>query len=155
YLPVLDLIRKGFGITEVDGPELAEEKIRSVLRTLSLDAEDAVPYLLSLLGFKEGTSQLEHLSPEAVKERTFETLRRVTVRATQNRPLIIAVADLHWIDRTSEELLVSLAEGLAEAPVLLVTTHRSGYSAPWIEKPYVTRIALAPLSPADSLTLAQ
>jgi DNA-binding NtrC family response regulator/tetratricopeptide (TPR) repeat protein len=155
YLPVLDLIQRGFGITEADGHEAVAAKIGAVLDGLRLDREESAPYLLSLLGFKEETTRLERLSPEAVKARTFETLKRVTLRATQSRPLIIAVEDLHWIDRTSEQLLASLAEGLPGAPVLLIATHRAGYRSPWIEKSYATQIALPPLSTEESMALAQ
>lgn len=155
YLPFLDLIRKGFGLTEADGPEPTTEKIRSGLEALRLPFGESLPYLLNLLGFKDETRALERLSPEAVKANTFETLRRVTLRANQARPLIIALEDLHWIDRTSEELFASLTEGLSGTPLLLVTTYRSGYRPPWIEKSYATQIALPPLSPEDSLRLAQ
>ena len=155
YLPVLDLIRKGFGITEEDGHEEAAGKIGAVLDTMHLDREESAPYLLNLLGFKEGARRLERLSPEAVKVRTFETLKRVTLGVTQSRPVIIAIEDLHWIDRASEELLASLAEGLPGASVLLVATHRAGYRPPWIEKSYATQIALPPLSAEESTALAQ
>jgi len=155
YLPFLDLIRRGFGLTEADGPEATTEKIRSGLDALRLPPEESLPYLLNLLGFKDETRAVERLSPEAVKANTFETLRRVTTQANRARPLIIAVEDLHWIDRTSEELFASLAEGLPGTPLLLVTTYRSGYRPPWIEKPYATELALTPLSPEDSLRLAQ
>jgi len=155
YLPVLDLIRKGFGIVDTDRAEVVADKIGSVLDALHLDRDDSAPYLLNLLGFKEGTKQLEHLSPEAVKARTFETLKRVTLRAAQNRPIIIAVEDLHWIDRTSEELLASLAEGLPGGPVLLVTTYRTGYRPPWVTKAYASQIALPPLSAEESRSLVR
>jgi DNA-binding NtrC family response regulator/tetratricopeptide (TPR) repeat protein len=155
YLPFLDLIRKGFGLTEADGPETTTEKIRAGLDALRLPPEESLPYLLNLLGFKDETRGLERLSPEAVKANTFETLRRVTLRANQARPLIIAVEDLHWIDRTSEELFASLIEGLPRIPLLLLTTYRAGYRPPWIEKSYATQIALPPLSPDESLRLAQ
>ena len=155
YLPALDLIRRGFGIAEGDGAEETARKIGLGLDALHLDREESAPYLLRLLGFKEGTERLERLSPEAVKSRTFETLKRVTLRATQRRPLIIAVEDLHWADRTSEELFASLAETLTGAPVLLVATHRPGYRPPWIERSYATQIALPPLSEEESLALAQ
>jgi len=155
YLPVLDLIRRGFGITDLDGPEAATDKIGTVLDTLRLDREESTPYLLGLLGFKDGTKRLERLSPEAVRTRTFDTLTRIVQHATQRRPLIIAVEDLHWTDRASEELLASLAERLPGVPVLLVTTYRPGYRPPWIEKSYATQIALAPLSAEESLTMAQ
>jgi len=155
YLPFLDLIRKGFGLTEADGPEVTTEKIRAGLDALRLPPEESLPYLLNLLGFKDETRALERLSPEAVKANTFETLKRVTLRANQARPLIIAMEDLHWIDRTSEELFASLMEGLPRTPLLLVTTYRAGYRPPWIEKSYATQIALPPLSAEDSLRLAQ
>jgi transcriptional regulator with AAA-type ATPase domain/tetratricopeptide (TPR) repeat protein len=155
YLPVLEVIRKGFGITDLDGPEIAADKFGSVLDTLHLDREESVPYLMSLLGFKDGTGRLERLSPEAVRARTFDTLTRIVQHATRSRPLIIAVEDLHWIDRASEELLASLVERLPGVPVLLVTTYRPGYRPPWIEKSYATQIALAPLSVEESLTMAQ
>jgi DNA-binding NtrC family response regulator/tetratricopeptide (TPR) repeat protein len=155
YSPVIDLIRQGFAITDVDGPEVVAEKIRMGLGVLGLARDEWVPYLLHLLGFKEGTRQLERLSPEAVRARTFEALRQITLRANQNRPLIIAVEDLHWIDRASEDLFASLAESLPGAPVLLVTTYRPGYGPPWIGKSYATQIALSPLSREESRTLAQ
>jgi transcriptional regulator with AAA-type ATPase domain/tetratricopeptide (TPR) repeat protein len=155
YLPVLDLIRKGFGIIETDGVEAVEEKIGAVLDRLRLDRDESAPYLLSLLGFKEGAKRLEHLSPEAVKARTFETLKRVTLQAARSRPIIVGVEDLHWIDRTSEELLASLAESLPGAPVLVVTTCRPGYRPPWIRKPYASEIALPPLSSEESMALAE
>jgi transcriptional regulator with AAA-type ATPase domain/tetratricopeptide (TPR) repeat protein len=155
YLPFLDLIRKGFGLTEADGPEVATEKIRAGLDALRLHPEESLPYLLNLLGFKDETRALERLSPEAVKANTFETLKRVTLRANQARPMIIAVEDLHWIDRTSEELFASLIEGLPRTPLLMITTYRAGYRPPWIEKSYATQIALPPLSPEESLRLAQ
>ena len=155
YLPVLDLIRQGFGLTEADPPGLIAEKIHAGLEILKLASEELDPYLLRLLGFKEGTELLERLSPEAVKARSFDALRRITVRANQIRPMIIAVEDLHWIDRTSEELLATLAEGLPGTPVLLVVTYRSGYRPPWSDKSYATQIPLSPLSSEESRTLTR
>jgi transcriptional regulator with AAA-type ATPase domain/tetratricopeptide (TPR) repeat protein len=155
YLPIIDLIRKSFGITEAHGPDVAADKIRSVLHALGLDPHECTPSLMSLLGFKEGTAQLAGVSPEAAKARTFETVRRVTLAAARHRPLIIAVEDVHWIDRASEELLATVAEGLPVAPVLLITTQRPGYRAPWIEKSYASQVALPPLSPEESLRIAR
>src|SRR5262249_17019698 len=118
YLPFLHLIPEGLRLPQPDGPEVPPEKIRAGLDALRLPPEESLPYLLNLLGFKEETKGLERLSPEAVKANTFETLRRVTLRANQARPLIIAVEDLHWIDRTSEELFASLMESLPRTPLL-------------------------------------
>src|SRR5205814_10521273 len=155
YLPFPDLIRKGFGLSEADGPELTAEKIRFGLDALRLPPEESLPYLLNLLGFKDETRALERLSPEAVKANTFETLKRVTLRANQARPLIITLEDLHWIDRTSEELFASLIEGLARIPLLLVTTYRPGYRPPGSRSPTPRRSPLPPLPRKTARPLAR
>ena len=38
-----------------------------------MDVEASAPYLLQLLGVKEGTESLAALSPEAIKTQTFGT----------------------------------------------------------------------------------
>jgi predicted ATPase len=41
------------------------------------------------------------------------------------RPLVLAIEDLHWADRSTLDLLAFLVANLAEAPVVLVATYRS------------------------------
>jgi predicted ATPase len=98
----------------------------------------------------DGAAALGHLSPEGIKVRIFETLKTWSLNGSQQRPIIFAVEDLHWIDRSSEEYLASLAESLAGAQILLVCTWRHGYQPPWGEHSYVTQLALRRLSPADA-----
>ena len=155
YLPVLDLIRQGFGITEGDAPEAVTETIRLRLEALRVPPEESLPYLLNLLGSREGTEELGRLSPEAVKARTFQTLQRITLHANQDRPFIMGVEDLQWIDKTSEQLLAVLIEALRGAPVLFVATYRPDYQPPWIGKSFATQIALPPLSSEESLALVR
>jgi tetratricopeptide (TPR) repeat protein len=77
----------------------------------------------------------------------------MSLRATRRRPLILAVEDLHWIDKTSEEYLASFVESLPGTRILLLTTYRPGYRPPWMGKSYVTQLALQPLSDQDGLTV--
>jgi predicted ATPase len=50
------------------------------------------------------------LDPRQKRERTFEAIRDLFVKISRERPLIIAVEDLHWIDGTSEDFLDYLIE---------------------------------------------
>jgi tetratricopeptide (TPR) repeat protein len=59
------------------------------------------------------------------------------------------------MDRTSEEFFTSLADAVAAAPVLMVTTYRPGYRPPWMAKSYATEMALQPLALDDSLALVR
>jgi len=61
----------------------------------------------------------------------FETIRAMTLKEAQGRPLVLVVEDLHWIDKSSEELLSYLADNIAAARVLLILTHRLDYQNPF------------------------
>ena len=153
YLPLLDLLRSHCDITEVDSPEGITEKMRIGLQDVALEQEEYAPYLLHLLGVPAGTEPLALLTPEAVKARTFATLRQMHLNSSQRQPLILIVEDLHWIDETSEEYLAALVESLAGAPLLVLGTYRVGYHLPWLDKSYTTQLTLRRLSPQDSLTV--
>jgi len=91
------------------------------------------------------------LSPEAIRTRTFDTLKQMSLQGSQQRPLIVEIEDLHWIDTTSETYLASLAESLPSASIMLLTTYRPGYQPSWLAKSYATQIALRSLVAHDGL----
>jgi class 3 adenylate cyclase/predicted ATPase len=153
YHPIVDLLCANCAITETDRPDAVSEKVRVALREVGMDAEESTPYLLQLLGVQGETASLAHLTPEAIRTRTFETLRQMSLKGSQQRPLIFEIEDLHWIDKTSEDYLASLVESLAGTAIMLLTTYRPGYRPPWIEKSYATQISLHSLAPQDGLAV--
>jgi class 3 adenylate cyclase len=151
YIPILDIIRQNLDIEETDSEDAIIAKVRSGIEEVRLDAEEWGPILLLFLGVRQGTETLNALTPETVKARTFEMLRQLSLAGSRRRPLIFAIEDLHWIDKTSEEYLASLVENLSGASILLVSTYRPGYRPAWLEKSFATQISLRPLSSSDSL----
>jgi class 3 adenylate cyclase len=134
YLPIIDIIRSNCGILENDTPDTITKKVHLGLEEIGLEAEKAAPYLMHLLGLRDGTERIAGLSAEAIKARTFETLRQMAIAGSLRRPLVFAVEDAHWIDQTSQEFLDSLAENVGGARVLLLATFRPGYRPPWVDK---------------------
>ena len=155
YLPVLEVLRQNFGITEVHGPGTISDKVRAGLAGVGLDAEEWSPYLLQLLGVKEGTERLATLSPEAIKARTLEAMRQLSFKASRQRPVVFALEDLQWIDKPSEECVAGMVEALAGTPTLFLATYRPGYRPGWMDKSYATQIALQPLSEGDSMAVVR
>jgi class 3 adenylate cyclase/tetratricopeptide (TPR) repeat protein len=153
YLPVLDILRQSCGITETDGPEAIGQKVEWAMNEVGVDPSEAAPYLLYLLGIPTGTEKIAALSPQALKSRSAELLRQLTLKESRRRPLVILAEDLQWIDKTSEEYTSSLVDSVIGAPVLMVLTYRPGYQPPWMKKSYATQIGLAQLSAADSLAV--
>jgi DNA-binding NtrC family response regulator/tetratricopeptide (TPR) repeat protein len=155
YLPIIEMLRQNCRIGESDGPEVIAERVRAGVRAVGMDADAAAPYLLHLLGVKEGTEQLADLAPEAVQSRTFQVMWQLSLEGSRRRPLILALEDIHWIDRASEAYLDSLVESLAGAAILLVLTYRPGSRPRWIEKSYATQISLQPLDPEESFAVVR
>jgi predicted ATPase len=155
YHPLLDVLRHHCGISETDSPETIIEKVRFALQEVAMDAEESAPYLLQLLGVKEGTERLAPLTPEALRNRTFDTLKQMSLKGSQQRPLIFEIEDLHWIDHTSQDYLASFVESLPGAAMLLLTTYRPGYHPPWVENSYVTQVSLHNLASQDALIVVR
>jgi tetratricopeptide (TPR) repeat protein len=155
YLPVLGLLRQLCGITDRDSPDAITAKIHAFLRHIELIPEATAPYLLHLLGLSEGTQALAVLSPEAIRMRMFATLRQVCLQNSRQRPLIMTIENLHWVDTTSEAFFTALVDDLTGAPLLVLATYRPGYRPLWLDKSYATQIALRPLSPDESQSLVQ
>lgn len=155
YLPLLYMLRNAWKISEADDSGAVATKVHAALAKAEVNPEASLPYLLRLLGVREGTEGLSDLSPQALQERTFRILRRVIRNARQGGLAVVEIEDLHWIDKASEEFLAFLVEGVASARMLLLLTYRSGYRPPWIEKSYATQITLRRLTDEESQVVLQ
>ena len=155
YHPIIDMLRHQCDLTDTDDPATLAAKVRQRLDDIEMDAALSAPYLLHLLGVKEGTEALDMLTPEAVKSRIFDTLRQMSLKGSQQCPLMLVIEDVHWVDQTSEDYLTSLVESLADSAILLLTTSRPEYRPPWSEQSYATHILLPHLAPQDALTVVR
>lgn len=155
YLPILDLVRQLLGITRLDPVERIRQKIFEGLQQLEMTSTEWAPSLLYVLEVPDETGQLATLSPQALKRRIFETLHELFLRQSRHHPLLLAIENSHWIDATSAEYLTELVERLIGSPLFLIVTTRPGYRVPWLDKSYVTQIALQPLSPPESRRVIQ
>jgi len=151
YLLILDILRSNCGIIENDSREAIAEKLGSGLMRAGIDPEQDGPVLRHLLGIEDLSGSPLLSNPEAVKGTTFEVFRKLTIKLALERPLILVLEDLHWIDKISEEFLGFLAENTPNARVLLLASYRPGYRPPWIDKSYAGQIPLQPLSRDDSI----
>ena len=87
------------------------------------------------------------------EEKTFKAIRDVLIRASQERTLVIAVEDIHWIDRTSEKLLDYLIGWLASERILLILLYRPEYTNQWESKSYYRNTDLNQLTAQSSAEL--
>jgi predicted ATPase len=58
----------------------------------------------------------------------FQSFSAALARAARSRPQLLILEDLHWADESTLALLIYLAIRIAQLPVVIIGTYRSGYS---------------------------
>jgi predicted ATPase len=142
YGPVLEVLRTEFHIEEGDNSLQIQEKLRHGIQHLDPSLEPLLPFLEAIFALPGADDALRHLDRQHRRQQTLEAIRAVIAAASHHRPLVLVCENLHWIDQTSEDLLAFLAGSLSGLPVLLLTTHRTGYTVRWADKPHYTQISL-------------
>lgn len=155
YLPVLDILRAYFDIQDGDREAIVKKKMRDIIARLDENLDHVIAPLQEILSLTEDDDAFKQLEPKIKREKTFDALRDLLVRSSQEKPLVLAVEDMHWIDKTSEDFLGYLIDWLAASPILLVLLYRPEYTHQWASKTYYSQIGLDQLGPASSSELIQ
>ncbi len=79
------------------------------------------------------------------REQVIVTLVEMLRRLAEERPVLLIVEDLHWIDPTTLELLSGLIRNRLSAPVFLLLTARPEFEDSWAENE-LPRLFIEPLS---------
>jgi predicted ATPase len=151
YLAFIDMLKKNFRIENEDGPDTIQAKVKKGLERIQAPLDQTFPYLFDLIFQDFEVEALQNIDPEIKRQKTFEALREISLRGSQVRPLVMAFEDLHWMDKTSEEIVKLLVEHIAGARVFMIFTFRSNYLPPWGGKSYYSQINLNRLSNRESL----
>jgi len=155
YLPFLDIVRSYFDIEEGEREFIIKKKMAEKIAQLDEELKGILPPLHEILSLKVEDEEYLKLEPPQKREKTFEAIRDLLIRESQNKSIILAVEDLHWIDRTSEDFLSYLIDWLANSNILLVLLYRSEHTHHWGSKSYYTQIWVDQLSTKTSAELVQ
>jgi tetratricopeptide (TPR) repeat protein len=68
------------------------------------------------------------LPPEQQRRYLFQSFSEALARVARTRPQLLVLEDLHWADESTLALLIHVANRIAQLPVVIVGTYRSGYS---------------------------
>jgi class 3 adenylate cyclase/tetratricopeptide (TPR) repeat protein len=146
YGPVLQILRSLFHIEDGDNALQIQAKLRDGVLALERGIAPMQPFLEALFGLPGSDEALRHLDRQHRRQQTLEMIRAVVVAASRQRPLVLVCENLHWIDQSSEDVLAFMAGSLTAVPILILTTHRTGYTVRWADKPHYTQIALERLA---------
>jgi class 3 adenylate cyclase len=150
YLPLIELLKSYFQIQPQDEERTRKEKVVGKVLILDRSLEDILPYLFSLLGIEDPGLSLQQMDAQIRRHRTLEALKKLFLRESLNRPLMLIFEDLHWIDTETQRFLDTLSESVASAKLLLLVNYRPEYRHEWGQKTYYTQLRLAPLGKAEA-----
>ena len=114
-------------------------------------------FLHDLLGLpppREQRATYEDMSSEARARGRLETLAAL-VEAASTRPLLLVIEDVHWADDVTLEQVAALQQASSRTAAVLVTTSRVDRDPMAGRGDLAATIDLGPLSPEESLLLAE
>ena len=155
YHPIIDILKSTFNINEGDADAKIREKVTNGLKTFKIDAASSLPYLLELLSVKGSGMDKIAMSPEGKKDRLIEIIKQIILKGSEMRPLVMAIEDLHWVDKSTEDALKYFLESIPGIKVLLIFTYRPEYVHTWGRKSYHNQLTLNRLSNRESLAMAK
>ena len=150
FLPLIWLLKSYFQIFAGDSEDLRREKVTGKVRSLDNSLQEQLPFFLNLLGVSDEQDALANMDVEIRQRRTLEAAVLLLLRESSRQPLLLILEDLHWVDRETEAFLDLLAGKLAEAPVLVLLSHRAEYRHEWNSAAASAKITLDPLGSESS-----
>ena len=91
------------------------------------DAMNATPYLAHMMGLDLGEewAWVRSLDPKVRQKQTFRTATQFFTAAARERPIVIAMDDLHWADEASLALLENLLAATDKAALMFCLVFRA------------------------------
>src|SRR3989454_2261463 len=155
FHPVIDMLKRTFRLEEGDAEGTIIKKVERAVLLLGEDLRPILPYLRYLLSVDVGDQTVVEMDAQLRRAGVFDALRRLLVRAAEIRPQILVHEDVHWMDKATEESLLYAADIIPTSRILHILTYRTGYTHPFGDRSYHTRIALNTLPGEASVAMAQ
>jgi class 3 adenylate cyclase/tetratricopeptide (TPR) repeat protein len=154
YWPYAELLRGFAGIRPEDSPVHAAERLGASLG--GVGAHDTLPFFARLLGASTDEDGVATLEPEAFRRGLHEAFGTFVRALTHERPLVLAIEDVHWADASTLALTTDLAHLCASEPLVLYLIARPEAEAVLAEiAPLRRAISLEPLQEAGVAALIE
>ncbi len=150
FVPIREFFSSCFDIGKGESEKEIDDKLIAGVTGLDPDLLPSVPAFRHFLSIRAGDDQWETLEPREKREKIFESLRNLFIRISQDRPLVMVVDDIQWLDKTSEDFLGYFIDWISNTPVLLLLLYRQEYEHYWGDKPFYNQISIPPLSCDES-----
>ena len=131
FAPIRELVEYGLGLSKTDSNDDKLSKLKERLGADHLQGDLALPVLAAFLEI--AAPDVPHgLSPEALREKTFEQLVQWGIAMSADQPVLMLVEDMHWCDPSSIEFIGRLIARTTSEQMMVLVTSRPGFDAAWL-----------------------
>jgi predicted ATPase/class 3 adenylate cyclase len=134
YWIFLELLRDYLGVTPgTSNIEVRERLVSRVSQTLGKEAGEILPFLEHLLSLESSdgkvAQRLSYLDAEQLRKQTFIAVRNLFLAEARQKPLILILEDLHWVDEVSLDLLAFILDSIDDLPVMVLVISRPPFES--------------------------
>ena len=152
FLPVIDVIKAAFAIVE----GMTEEEVGNRIKERAEDGlAPMVPFFRNLLSLKVDDPRFNLLEPEGRKFGTFEAVKNLLLAMSEEKPLVIFLEDVHWMDKISEEFFTYFSHCIHGHKILMISACRPEGAPLWAQGAHYQRLGLETLSFDASIRLVR
>ena len=143
FYPIISQLEQAIGFEQSDTPETKLEKLRAALSHAVNPTQNDILLYADLLSIKTAEREpATGLTPKQYKDRMIAALTRHLVDIARQQPLAIVLADAHWIDASTRELVDQIIRSITAAQVLLLIQSRQEFCPRWLDRSHVTMLSL-------------
>jgi class 3 adenylate cyclase/predicted ATPase/energy-coupling factor transporter ATP-binding protein EcfA2 len=147
FYPLIEMLRgRLVQLCRGDSPTQQLAKLERFLGEYELDMAQVVPLFAALLSIElDGCYAPLTISPQAQKQKLEQVFLMMMLSLVQEKPCLIVVEDLHWVDPSTLELLSLLIDLAPTHRLLLVYTARPVFKSAWTNHQHLSKINLTAL----------
>ena len=153
FMPVIELLRSYFDLDASESTEQARERLDARLRAVPGISELAHDRICELLKLRAAKEPHPDVRSELPPRNVFAALGAAVAAAIADRPRILLLEDLHWIDTGSDAFLSTLVDAVRTVPILLLLNFRPEHGVAWSGEAHYRSLRLEPLDAGASQQL--
>ena len=150
YQPLIDVLRQFWSL-----PEKITDQVQESIAEKLCGLKDYLPCFEDLLSLPTSDPNYIQLSTQMRRERTFEALTKLFQKIAEDKQLILAIEDLHWIDQTSKEFISSFMDTIGKHQIFMILLSRPEFQPPWTGHSSHTALTLPLLPESEDRRLVQ
>jgi class 3 adenylate cyclase/DNA-binding response OmpR family regulator/predicted ATPase len=147
FYPIINQLEHVSRFEREDTPEIKIKKLETVLSQAGPGALADIPFFANLLSIPtDGFYSSPNLTPQRQRDLQITALLRQVLGLAIKQPVVVKIADAHWMDSSTLELLTRTIMSIKTARVFVICSFRPEFFPRWLDESHVTVLRLDRLS---------